>query len=593
MWYNSDCIIFNFLFMKPLKILIPLIIFVVIAGGGYYLYTNDYFAGTGRIQDEKALKDIQTEDEYVAALANVVSGYADAHLQLALIFNTDPERVDFETWQSWVSENLKKWEEIEKNAEAIIKYLDNQENSTSGLSFINTASAQSFMPDRIDFDPASVLPLEQDQPQFILPLVDYEGDEFESGAREVEFIDPSLNLYHQAMKTAEEAPKGETIKAVMERFGYKDARVAASLLESARNLDTRKWENVAEANDFLSKGATTIKNSSFTTVAVAGVVVTGGQLLTATTTVGKVWAGVNLAFGGADLVLQAGEKYNTIVDNRSGATYFKEGRENIKFINNVLGFVGLGSGLTGVNLITVSGYGESAVKYMDEINRTEEDTTIIAEKQLFMTDFGYGNQEVSLSYKGNFTNPYENNPELLMASLEALFPKGAVVKIDDVYIQVGTHPSQPNQIVAVPQEQDIKDSSFSGGYVLTDPTTGINTTGNLSFQIASGGEISGFSELTIDGTVTMRGLTTTVSGSGSAQITGSYDNVKNEIYMGGNYNLTSVSTTSGQSVQMSDSGTLVFKGTMSEFNVFSGDLTLQSGRGTTLTTNWSANKKGN
>jgi len=39
---------------------------------------------------------------------------------------------------------------------------------------------------------------------------------------------------------------------------------------------------------------------------------------------------------------------------------------------------------------------------------------------------------------------------------------------------------------------------------------------------------------------------------------------------------------------MTDSGTLVFKGTMSKFNYFSGDLTLQSGMGSTLTTSWSA-----
>lgn len=604
--------------MKALKIIIPLTIFIAIVGGGYYLYTNNYFADTEKTHDEQVKKEIQDEDEYTAALADVVSKYADAYVQLTLIFNTDPERVDFATWQGWVSENLEKWEEIGKNAEVIIKYLDNQENqedSTSKLSFINTAKAQSFMPDEIEFDPDSVLPPEQDHTQFTLPLVDYEGDEFESGARELELIDPSLNLYHQAIKTAEEAPKGESIKAIMERFGYEDARVAASLLESARNLDTRKWEDTADARGFLSSGATTIKNSSFTTVAAVGVVVTGGQVFTATTLAGKVWAGVNVAFGGADLVLQAGEQYNTIVDNRSGATYFRQGRENIKTINNVLGFFGLTSGVSGGNLITVQGYGESALEYMDDIDQKEDDATVAAEKQLFMTDFGDGNQEVSLSYNGNFTNPYENNPELLMASLETVFPKDAVLKVDDVYVKVGDANDikllgispdldelkdeedvldEPETIPAVLQEQNIEagafSGGFSGGYVLTDPTTGINTIGTLNFQISPKGEISGSSELSIEGSVTMRGLTTTASGSGSAQITGSYDNDKNEIYMGGNYTLTSVSTTSGQSYSSSDSGTLVFEGAMSEFNVFSGDVTLQSDTGSKLTTTWNTNK---
>ncbi len=602
--------------MKSLKILIPIIVVIGIAGGAYYLHVNNYFSDTDKPIDDQVLKEIQDEDEYVDVLADVVSGYADAYVQLALIFNTDPERVAFETWQGWVSENLEKWQEVEKNAEAVIKYLDSQEDVASGLSFLSTAKAHSFMPDKIEFDPASVLPPPQDYPQFVLPVIDYEGDEFETGAREIEIIDPSLNLYHQAIKTAEEAPKGESIKAVMERFGYEDARTAASLLESARDLETRRWEDTADANNFLSNGATTIKNSSFTTVAVVGVVVTGGQVFTATTAVGKVWAGVNVAFGGADLVLQAGEQYNTIIDNRSGATFFRQGRENISPVNNVLGFFGLTSGVRGGNLITLYGYGESAVKYMDDIDQKKEDTTIEEDRQLFMTDFGDGHREVSLSYNGNFTNPYENNPELLMASLEAVFPKGAVLKVDDVYIKVGDpddinlllshldideieeeedvyepEDTEPETVPADPQEQYVEEGSFSGSYVFTDPATGTDTVGTLNFRFSSGGEISGSAEFSSEGSITRMGVVTTFSGSGSAQITGSYDNVKNEIYMGGNYNLTSVSTTSGQSVQMSDSGTIVFEGTMSEFNVFSGDVTLQTSMGPTLTATWRADKK--
>ena len=578
--------------MKQIKVLIPLIVFITFVTGGCFLNTSDNFLDTEKkLDSENENKQVYTEikddNQYIATLGDVVSDYADAYLQLALIFNTDPENVEFSTWQSWVSANLIKWKNIEKNAENIIKYLDNQENSSSSFSFINTANAQSFLPNKDDFDPYSVLPVDQGQMQFTLPLIDYEGSEFESGAREVEFIDPSLNIHYQAIKTAEEAPKGEAIKAIMEKFGFEDARVASTLLETARNFETRKWENVVEANDFLSNEATTIKNSSFTTVAVLGVVVTGGQLLTATTTAGKVWAGVNVAFGGADLVLQAGEQYSIIVDNRSGAALFKQSRENIKPINNVLSFVGLKGGISGGNLITIHGYGESLLKYIDSVLKTEEVTKTPSDKQIFMTNFGDATREVSLSYNGNFTNPYDN-PEYLKARLENIFPKDAVVKIDDDYVKIGFRPSISETTVPVPQEQEDKNLSYSGEYVLRDPTAEIDIVGGIVFQIGSGGDIFGSSQLSVDGAVTMRGLTTTVKGSGSAEITGSYDNVKNEIYMGGNYTITTTSTTSGQSVPMTDSGTLVFKGTMSKFNYFSGDLTLQSGMGSTLTTSWSA-----
>jgi len=601
--------------MKAFKIIIPILILLGLAGGGYYLYVNNYFSPktsdnqtteNETAEESKAPETpsttLKNDDEYAVALGNIVMDYEDAYIQLAVIFNTDPENVPFETWDKWVKENLTKWEKIEKDSGNIVAYLEKQNPNEISMEFslIPTARAQSVIPDKINITTDNInIP---DQPVLINPLDTVSGEE-----QELDVGSKITPFDEEILQTAEGAPKNEQIKAIMQKFGFKDAKTAMMVLEQTRAKFTDQWKDAAASYKILSSGADTIKNASFTTVAVLGVIVSGGQIFTAATGAARLWAGVNTVFGGADLVLQGGEEVSAIIDNKDGQTYFKNGRENLKPINTLIGFINLKDGLIdGGNLVTVEGYGEAASDFFDQVNKDNANATP-EQKQLFILNFGEGNSEATLGYDGNFKNPYENDPAKLMADLEKVLPKDSKVKINDTYVTIGSEEDMMKLMgiepIVQPETPQVETSdtppaetpagptpsgTFSGGFSFFEPIAKVTYNGVLNFTIGDKGTITGNTTITLNDTVTTQGIVTSLKGTGTAGLTGSFNNETLEINIGGNYSATGSSTTEGYTMKSSDSGTIQFTGLMTGFNVFTGKAVMQSNAGSTTSMDWTA-----
>jgi len=274
------------------------------------------------------------EEREILKLKNLLQEYADATYLFSAILNTNPEKVSFEDWKKFIEENKTQWEKLEKESKEFLENLEKESQKES----------------------------------FILPV--FAAEEVELGIPK-EVLEKELeNIFREGIKiTAEEAPRGEKIKSVMETFNL-SAKEAQKILEDLYQTEAKEYENKAKFYGKMAKISKEVKDISFLTVAAGGVILSGGEVLAAKSILAKGVGYLTLSLEGADLALAIGEKGAEIIDNRKWQTAFSQAQENLGVITNVLAFVELKEGLKKAgNLITIYNFAETANSFLKEAEK--------------------------------------------------------------------------------------------------------------------------------------------------------------------------------------------------------------------------------
>jgi len=571
------------------KTLIILLTVLIIGAGGvgaYFYYTSTQNKATtteikkaqpsaekettAKETDNNKLPPIESDDKYAKQLALTVEEYADAIYLLSAIVNVDTDTITPETWDEMINTNYGQWKSVNQGASIIYDYLSKDE-----ASILKTAYAQ-----------------------------DTFGTDDE---KEVQLEGENI-LVKDTMKIVNETSKDPVLKRIMEKWKLKDSRQAMDMLEYARK-DYQKNLNAdlnltATRAYLLSK----VRDTSFTTVAAMGLVASGGTLATAGSA--GAWgfveyeAAANLAFNGADMLLEAGEN-GYIIDNRFGKSLFRRARKLNKIPNTILGFLSLRNmkkkADLASNMITIYGYGDGVRKLM-------ADQKDMGEEQLYNLAIDPNKDYVAVKRDPKALNDYKN-PDKVLETLIQLVPPGTYLVDGEPVVVPGLNPentvneSEIIPTVPEPKQEDLPigptiESLRLGDYraesTIVDKQTGIPSKGVMEFHITEDNEPYGIITYTTDGTANIQmgggpAVKTTVKGTMTSELTGSFDPQTQTLVLNGSYTANNTSTAQGQTVPTTDTGKITVNGTWNN-GAFSGVINVTSNMGFDRTVKWTATK---
>jgi len=436
--------------------------------------------------------------EYGEGLAQFMVDYRDALIGLNVVALVDPAETKYEVWQSRVEENIGQWQDLQKESEPLLSFLD-EVNVSYSTGLIDRARAQ------------------------------------EGIMKEELFTE-----YGRYMEAVNQAPTDKQLAAFIQKSGITDARIALETLQELRQIEAKEWLDTAASKDRIANSFKMVRNGSFTAVAIGALVVSGGAVVTATSIVAKGAGIVTTSIAGADMALQVGENTATVIDNTQMKTYFSQGRENLKYPVLLANVVGMRDLNDPNNWCTAYEWGEKVRAWYEN---TEDPKQVL--------NF-YVPEDQRLPVQINFSASKDdylkmvNNMDPFSDVLGKYFPPGGyVIDGQSFIIESGgvVYRIDTPLMDASGTESGETKSNFAGEYPvdpivfvfpgtsITDTTTGtivVNSEGGASAQLmivtSGGGDIS-------------------VSGTGAGNLAGGYDSKQNVLSMTGNYSLSNLTST--------------------------------------------------
>lgn len=566
--------------MKKFTYALLVALLIGTAGTGIYLYSSGYFGDksgetikesanknlvTAEEEDkEEKIQPIESDQEYAQELSLVMQDYADAMYLLSAILNVDTDSIKPEVWKDMLDSNYDQWKSVNERSKRIYDYL-NKDISASA----ETAYAQE----------NTEVSLQEENP-----------------------------FLSETMKVVNETSKDPILKRIMERWNLKDSRQAMDILEYARkdyqeNLNAN-LNLTATQGYLLSK----VRDISFTTVAGLGIIASGGTLAAAGGQ--AAWgfaeyeAAANIVFTGADMIFDAGEK-GYIIDNRFGKTLFRKAKKYNSLAGNALAFMSLRnlkktSDLAG-NMVTIYGYGHG-------VNNMLSDQKALGTEQLYELAIDPAKDYVGVERHPEKLDEYKNSDKILETLIQLVPPgtymvdgKPVVVPglnpdntVDESEVQAQIPEVSEEDLPVGPTMESLRIGDYKAETTIIDKQTGIPSEGVMEFHLSEDKEPYGTITYTTNGSAKIQmgggpAVQTTVKGSLTCNLTGSFDPLTQILSLSCPYTANNTSTTQGQTVPTTDTGTIDVKGAWTG-DTFSGTISVNSNMGFDRTVEWTATK---